>query len=46
MVYYGVKAFSYYLCMMKFIVETDHKNLLYMEQLDAYIGFMRERMLR
>ena len=36
-VYYGVKAFSYYLCMKQFIVETDHKNLLYMEQSEAYI---------
>ena len=35
--HYGVRAFSYYLCMKKFIAETDHKNLLYMEQSEAYI---------
>ena len=36
-VYWGVHAFSYYLIAKQFIIETDHKNLLYMEQSEAYI---------
>ena len=36
-VYWGVKVFSYYLHGKKFILETDHANLLYMEKSDVYI---------
>ena len=36
-VYWGVHVFSYYLIAKQFIIETDHANLLYMEQSEAYI---------
>ena len=35
--YWGVKVFSYYLHGKKFILETDHANLLYMEKSEVYI---------
>ena len=34
--YYGARVFSYHLCMKRFIVETEYKNLLYLEQSGAY----------
>lgn len=36
-VYFGCKAFAYYLHGKQFILETDHANLLYMEKSDVYI---------
>ena len=34
-VYYGVKSFAYYLHGEQFVVETDHRNLLWMEKSEA-----------
>jgi hypothetical protein len=34
-VYFGVKSFAYFLYAKKFIIETDHRNLLWMENSDA-----------
>jgi len=36
-VYFAVKSFAYYLHGKKFILETDHQNLLWMEKSEAYI---------
>ena len=36
-VYFAVKSFAYYLHGKKFIMETDHQNLLWMEKSEAYI---------
>ena len=36
-VYWGVRTFSYYLHAKQFVLETDHKNLLYMEGSEVYI---------
>ena len=36
-VYYGVKSFAYYLHGKQFVVETDHRNLLWMEKSEANI---------
>lgn len=36
-IYFGVKTFAYYLYGKKFIIETDHRNLLWMENSDALI---------
>jgi hypothetical protein len=36
-IYYCVKMFSYYLYAKKFIIETDHRNLLWMESSEALI---------
>jgi len=36
-IYFCVKAFAYYLYAKKFIIETDHRNLLWMESSDALI---------
>ena len=35
--YWGVKGFAYYLHGKEFVIETDHKNLLYMEKSEAAI---------
>jgi phospholipid-translocating ATPase len=35
--YWGVKVFAYYLHGKEFVIETDHKNLLYMEKSEAAI---------
>eukprot|EP01035_Chromulina_nebulosa_P023434 gene23434-30373_t len=36
-IYFGVKTFAYYLYGKKFIIETDHRNLLWMENSEALI---------
>ena len=36
-IFYGVKAFSYYLLGKPFTIETDHNNLVWMEQSEAHI---------
>jgi phospholipid-translocating ATPase len=36
-VFFGVKNFAYFLYAKKFVIETDHRNLLWMESSDASI---------
>jgi hypothetical protein len=41
-IYYCVKAFSYYLYAKKFIIETDHRNLLWMGSSEALNCYQME----